>query len=267
MAQRPFPRGLERTLVANATRGPGPVLIVDPDPDVLQSTALLVEALGYDTVRLGDAADIFDTVMRDRPAVVLQETQMPGLNVAGLMAALRTEPATAHVPVVFFSAILDLPAQAQRHQAYGHLAKPFGFQELARVLERAIGPPPGRATFEASQDVEKEVRLAFREYRNLLAAFNNYTTLLDKSRDLPHGARPHVERLQDLILMLEARTVRLRAYILALIGPAESVVMTPKSARSAGSAFHRPNRAAAVATSAQRLSRPPRTQPPPQRPS
>ncbi len=243
-------------MVGNPSRGPGPVLIVDPDPDVLQSTALLVEALGYEAVRLGEASEIFDTVLQQRPALVLQETQMPGLNVAGMMAALRSEPATAHVPVVFFSAILDLPAQAQRHQAAGHLAKPFAFQELARVLERAIGPPPGRATFEGSQDVEKEVRLAFREYRNLLAAFNNYTTLLDKSKDLPPAARAHVERLQDLILMLEARTVRLRSYILALIGPAEQVTMAPKETRSGAAPYRRPNRAAAVAAATSRVSRP-----------
>ena len=238
--------------MGNERRGPGPVLIVDPDPDVLQSTALLVEALGYDTVRLSDAAEVFDAVLRERPALVLQETQMPGLNVAGLMAALRSEPAAAHVPVVFFSAILDLPAQAQRHQAYGHLAKPFGFQELARIIERAIGPPPGRATFEDSQDVEKEVRLAFREYRNLLAAFNNYTTLLDKTKDLPASARSHVERLQDLILMMEARTVRLRAYILALIGPAEQVAMAPKEARSLAGA----RRPRSAPPTSERLSRP-----------
>lgn len=246
--------------MANERRGPGPVLIVDPDPDVLQSTALLIEALGYEAVKLGEASEVFDAVVRDRPALVLQETQMTGLNVAGLMASLRSEPATAVVPVVFFSAILDLPAQAQRHQAAGHLAKPFGFQELARVLERHVGPPPGRATFEASQDVEKEVRLAFREYRNLLAAFNNYTTLLDKSPSLAPHDRPHVERLQDLLLMLEARTVRLRAYILALIGPAESVTLTPKDpqARSVLRAFRRPNRASGPPPPATgpRLSRP-----------
>lgn len=243
--------------LAEQSRGPGPVVIVDPDPDVLQSTALLVEALGYETVRLSEAADVFDAVLKERPALLLQETQMPGLNVAGLMASLRSEPTTASVPVVFFSAILDLPQQAQRHQAHAHLAKPFGFQELARILERTVGPPPGRATFEESQDVEKEVRLAFREYRNLLAAFNNYTTLLDKSKDVAPHDRAHVERLQDLILMLEARTVRLRSYILALIGPPESVAVAPKEARSVlRSAFRRPNRAAPITTSTERVSRP-----------
>lgn len=233
------------------------MIIVDPDPDVLQSTALLIEALGYETVRLSEASDIFDTVLQERPALLLQETQMPGLNVAGLMASLRSEPTTASVPVVFFSAILDLPQQAQRHQAHAHLAKPFGFQELARILERTVGPPPGRATFEESQDVEKEVRLAFREYRNLLAAFNNYTTLLEKSKDVGPHERGHVERLQDLILMLEARTVRLRSYILALIGPPENVALAPKGVPNMlRSGFRRPNRASPLATGTERVSRP-----------
>jgi CheY-like chemotaxis protein len=242
---------------AAATRGP--VLVVDPDPDVRQSTILLMEALGYEAVGLGEAPDIFDSVLRERPSLVFLETQMPGLNIAGMMAALRSDLETASVPVVFFSAILDLPAQAQRHQAAGHLAKPFGFQELARILDRFVGPPPGRATFEASQDVEKEVRLAFREYRNMLAAFNNYTTLLDKSKDLPPHDRAHVERLQDLVLMLEARTVRLRAYILALIGPAEQVTLAPKEAKGILRSFRRPNRTAGKPVTTERASRPVRT--------
>lgn len=243
-------------MVANANQARGPVLLVDPDPDVLQSTALLVEALGYEAVRLAEAEEIFDAVLRHRPGLVFLETQMPGLNVAGLMAALRSEAEIAGTPVVFFSAILDLPAQAQRHQAAGHLAKPFGFQELARILERHLGPPPGVATFEASQDVEKEVRLAFREYRNMLAAFNNYTTLLDKSKQLAAHDRAHVERLQDLVLMLEARTVRLRSYILALIGPPEQVTVAPKEARGVLRGFRRPNRTAAAPVTTERLSRP-----------
>ena len=199
------------------------VLIVDPDPDVLQSTALLVEALGYTASGHNAAGDILDIIEREQPGLVLLEVKAPELNVSGLMAALRSDPALAQLPVAFFSASFELPALASRHQAWGHLPKPFGYQELARLLERALGPAPRRAAVGLAEDVEKEVRTAFREYRNVLASLNNYVLILSRTEELSPQARQTVTRLEDLILMLEARTDRLRAYILSLLGPVENV--------------------------------------------
>lgn len=229
-------------IVADA-RKPGLVLVVDPDHDVLRSTTLLIEALGYDVEGLSDAPDILDAVHKHRPTLLLQETQMPGLNIAGLMASLRSDPTTSNVKVAFFSAVLDLAATAQRHQAWSHLSKPFGFQELAHLLERALGPPPGKVALEVSRDVEKEIRLAFREYRNLLAALNNYVVLLEKGGDLNPPAKAAVERVQDLILMMEARTVRLRSYILSLVGPAEALPAAAAISVPQQPAFERVSRA------------------------
>src|SRR5688572_29133095 len=80
------------------------VLVVDDDADVLTSTAMLIDRLGYSTIQLQSADQVPEVAQRERPGLILQDLKMPGLSVAGLVASLRSNPATAEIPLVFFSA-------------------------------------------------------------------------------------------------------------------------------------------------------------------
>jgi CheY-like chemotaxis protein len=207
---------------------PGTVLVVDPDPDVLQSTGMLIEGLGYVALRLAEADDLLETVDKEQPDLVLLEVKMPELNVAGLLAALRSSPRTSRIPVAFFSSSYELASIAARHQAWGMLTKPFGYHELARLLERALGPPPGKAKATDAREVEAELRHQFRDTRNVIAALTNYVTVLSRLEDLDPQGKAAVARLEDLVLTLEGRNERLRSYILALLGPVEPTPRGPR---------------------------------------
>lgn len=193
----------------------GRVLIVDDEVDVLASTAMVVESLGYDVTAVNDPAEILDTIQKVRPDVILQDLRMPGLNLAGLVASLRTHPETATVPLVFFSANTDVSSIAARHDAWGYLAKPFTADQLASVLQRVLGKAPLPA---ARGSPERDVRDAFHDYWNLLAALANYAALLDRLGTLPVEARRIVDGLQETILKLESKTDRLRSSALAWAG-------------------------------------------------
>ncbi len=200
------------------------VLIVDDEPDVLESTGLLVEALGYEALRVSEPGDILDTVEREKPGLILQDLKMPGLNVAGLVAALRLNPRTAEVPLVFFSAGSDLTTTAARYDAWGYLAKPFGKQELSRLLQQVLGAPTkahGAAPLPAGRDMQKEVRTIFHDYWNLLAALSNYILVLDETPNLPPEAQKSVHGLDELIMKLESKTDRLSTYIRTLVNSME----------------------------------------------
>ena len=237
------------------------VLLVDPDPDILQSTGLLIEEMGYRVLRLAEADDLLETVDREQPDLVLLEVKMPGLNVAGLVASLRSNPRTSRIPVAFFSASYELASIAARHQAWGHLSKPFGYHELARLLERALGPAPGQAPMADLRQVESELRTQFRDARNVVAALTNYVTVLGR-HELDEQGRAAVARLEDLVLTLEGRHERLRSYVLALLGPIEP---TPRSARPKrdrerpGPASDRPPLAAGPDRPARASTPPPQT--------
>ncbi|MHB1261128.1 MAG: response regulator [Thermoplasmatota archaeon] len=199
------------------------VLIVDDEPDVLESTGLLVQALGYDALQVSDPGAILETVEREQPGIILQDLKMPGLNVAGLVAALRLNPRTAEVPLVFFSAGSDLATTAARYDAWGYLAKPFGKQELSRLLNQVLGAPATAPKGAPGRDMQREVKAVFHDYWNLLAALSNYILVLGETDGLPPEARKSVKGLDELILKLESKTDRLSTYIRALVNSLEAL--------------------------------------------
>lgn len=196
------------------------ILIVDDEPDVLESTAGLVESMGYTAIRLSTSSEILDTIEKEKPGVLLQDLKMPGLNISGLVAALRSNPTTAELPIIFFSANSDLPGTAARYDAWGYLSKPFAKQDLARLLREAMGGvEPMRP--KAGKTLHRDVRGIFHDYWNLLAALSNYVLLLDEATNLPKGLHKTVRSLDDVVLQLESRTDRLQTYLLALVASVE----------------------------------------------
>jgi len=199
------------------------VLIVDDEPDVLQSTGMLVEALGYTALTVSDPAEILAAVEREKPGLILQDLRMPGLNVSGLVAALRLNPQTAEIPLVFFSAGSDLPTTSARYDASGYLSKPFARQALAHLLTQVLGADSGATAAPARRDMQREVTTIFHDYWNLLAALSNYILVLDESKGLPPDAAKSVKGLDELIMKLESKTDRLSTYIRSLVNSLEPV--------------------------------------------
>lgn len=199
------------------------VLIVDDEPDVLESTSLLIQALGYEALSVSDPGEILETVEREQPGLILQDLKMPGLNVAGLVAALRLNPRTAEVPLVFFSAGPDLATTSARYDAWGYLAKPFGKAELSRLLNQVLGAGSAAARLRPGRDVQREVRAVFHDYWNLIAALSNYIIVLGEAEGLPPDARKSVKGLDEIILKLESKTDRLSTYIRALVNAVEAM--------------------------------------------
>ncbi len=192
------------------------VLIVDDEPDVLESTAGLVESLGYRAVRLSEADGILDEIEREKPDVLLQDLKMPGLNVSGLVAALRSKPSTADIPIVFFSANADVSGTAARLDAWGYLSKPFAKEDLSRLLREAVGgPSPSQP--KPVNALRRDVRAVFHDFWNLMSAINNYVVILDEAHELPKSLRRTVRGLDDVVLQLESKTDRLQTYVLGLV--------------------------------------------------
>jgi PAS domain S-box-containing protein len=146
--------------------GPAPtVLVVDDNADMRAYVAGLL-AGRYRVQVAVDGADALDRARADPPALVLTDVMMPNLDGFGLLRALRADPTTADVPVVFLSARAGEEGIVEGLEAGAddYLAKPFAAPELlARVkanleLDRSRR---ARASLERSQElVDQAQRLA-----------------------------------------------------------------------------------------------------------
>ena len=82
----------------------GPILIVDDEPANL---AVLREILGshYRLIFAANGPDALALAKKQKPAMVLLDVQMPGMNGHQVCQQLRIERETEHIPVIFVSAL------------------------------------------------------------------------------------------------------------------------------------------------------------------
>ncbi|HXI28304.1 MAG TPA: response regulator, partial [Vicinamibacterales bacterium] len=118
-----------------ATDNRARVLVADDNADMRDYAARLLDP--YWTVEtVGDGRQALQSVAERPPDLVLTDIMMPDLDGFGLLAALRGNPATAHIPVIMLSARAGDEARVEGLEsgADDYLVKPFSARELiARV--------------------------------------------------------------------------------------------------------------------------------------
>jgi len=115
---------------------PARVLVADDNADMREYLARLLRTAGYRVTAVTDGQAALGAVRARLPDLVLTDVMMPGLDGLGLVGALRADPRTAPVPVVFLSARAGEEAAAAGLEAGAddYLPKPFSAVELlARV--------------------------------------------------------------------------------------------------------------------------------------
>jgi CheY-like chemotaxis protein len=119
------------------------ILVVDDEASILRSTQLLLMDMGYDVVTCADQAQVLDAIRREKPDLLLQDVRMPGLDLERLVQAIRAEPASASLPILLFSASMDLDEIQERVGAAGILEKPFKPVEIMQAIQFAMTTSPG----------------------------------------------------------------------------------------------------------------------------
>ena len=123
------------------------VLYVDDEPDIREIAAL---ALGLDPEIVVDVAASGAEALGKlrepgaRPDVIMLDVMMPGMDGPAVREALRAEPATADIPVVFITARAQTQDRERLLQlgAVAVIAKPFDPMMLARELRAVLVKEP-----------------------------------------------------------------------------------------------------------------------------
>jgi two-component system, NtrC family, response regulator GlrR len=114
------------------------ILLVDDDPDLLQLISLRLTSAGY-RVRTADSGETALAALAvARPAAVITDLKMPGIDGMQLFQAIHREhPA---LPVIILTAHGTIPdaVTATQRGVFGFLTKPFDSQELLQKVAAAI---------------------------------------------------------------------------------------------------------------------------------
>ncbi len=117
------PQTLAETIATLHRRShPGPVVVVDDDPDTREFYANLVrrELADYAVLTAPDGAVALDLIARQTPSLVILDLTMPEVDGFEVLARLRLDPQSQQVPVVVMSGRMLTPEDIQRLD-YAHV--------------------------------------------------------------------------------------------------------------------------------------------------
>jgi CheY-like chemotaxis protein len=116
------------------------VLLVDDEADIRKIAALTLSKIGGWEVAQASSGPQAIEMARDRPDVILLDVMMPGMDGPSTLEALRADPATSAIPVIFVTAKIQAPERERIALlgAAGIIAKPFDAMLLPAQVRRII---------------------------------------------------------------------------------------------------------------------------------
>jgi DNA-binding response OmpR family regulator len=116
----------------------GKILVVDDDPVIQKLLHVNFQMEGYDVVIAGDGQEALDKARSVRPDLIVLDVMMPKLDGLQVAAILKSEEATAAIPIIMLSAkAQDVDVKAGMGAgADEYMTKPFDpLHLLARAAD------------------------------------------------------------------------------------------------------------------------------------
>jgi DNA-binding response OmpR family regulator len=121
------------------------VLIVDDDPDLVETVAMMLEAKGYEVGKAYDGIEGEEAIKKRRPDVVVLDVMMPRKNGYQLCKELKANKWTSDIPIVLLTAVGEaVPTTTYSHyegmstEAEDYIAKPVDAKTLVEAVERLL---------------------------------------------------------------------------------------------------------------------------------
>ena len=119
---------------------PPTIALVEDDRESLDEIQRLLVSAGYRVVSTTEARAAVALVREERPALLLCNVDMPGLDGYAVLKAIQADPATASCPVVFLGPNQEFSERirAFRHGVIDYLTRPITPEVLLRKVEKAV---------------------------------------------------------------------------------------------------------------------------------
>ncbi len=121
------------------------VLIVDDDPDMVETVGMMLESKGYEVGKAYDGIEGEESIKNRLPDVLVLDVMMPRKNGYVLCSELKKNKSTSDIPIILLTAVGEaVPSTTYSHadgkatQADDYIPKPVDTQGLLAAIERLI---------------------------------------------------------------------------------------------------------------------------------
>ena len=188
----------------------GPLLVVEDVPHILDLLAVTLRFKGYPVVTATNGEEALDKIAKERPALIITDILMPRMDGFALLHALRKDPMTRQIPVIFLSATYITPQDrefALRLGAARFLEKPVDTPEFLLTVAEILteGPPelpPPLSERDFYMGYRERLEHKLREKSQQIARTERLLTTLPEEQKstfeaLLEEARLHQSEIQD----------------------------------------------------------------------
>lgn len=118
------------------------VLIVDDDPDLVETVCMMLENKGYEVGKAYDGVEGEESIKDRRPDLVVLDVMMPRKDGYKLCAELKADTQTRDIPVILLTAVGEaVPTTSYTHaqgmatEAEEYIPKPVDSKTLVEAVE------------------------------------------------------------------------------------------------------------------------------------
>src|SRR3954462_6387293 len=110
------------------------IVVIDDDPCIRQLVALHLRNVGFNVLQAEDAVAGGYLILRETQDLVVCDVEMPYLNGYDFVAALKADPLTKDIPVVFLTVRDDVDEYAAKLGVAAYLRKPLTKDRLLDIV-------------------------------------------------------------------------------------------------------------------------------------
>jgi CheY-like chemotaxis protein len=123
-----------------AASGGALVVVADDDPSILEFSSKIIASAGHRILQASRGDEALELVKKERPALVVLDVLMPGLDGMQVCQAIRADEKIKMIPVLLLSAMGEstLAEAAAQVGASGFLIKPMRADALRKALEKHL---------------------------------------------------------------------------------------------------------------------------------
>jgi CheY-like chemotaxis protein len=122
------------------------VLIVDDDPDLVETVSMMLEDKGYEVGKAYDGVEGKEAIKKRRPDLLVLDVMMPRKDGYKLCAELKADSATRDIPVILLTAVGEaVPTTSYTHaqgmstEAEEYIPKPVDSKTLVEAVDSFFG--------------------------------------------------------------------------------------------------------------------------------
>jgi signal transduction histidine kinase len=162
------------------------VLLVDDEEDIRDVLRIFLSEIGYAVLTAGDGENALSLLEKEKPAIVLTDIKMPGIDGIELLQTIKARAPDTEVIMITGHGDMDLAILSLQHEATDFITKPIDHDVLEFSLRRARERFSMRRRLrEYTEDLERLVR---EKTRQLIDA-ERFAAIGEAVASLSHGIK------------------------------------------------------------------------------